>query len=500
MRKWMAALLALTVLLGCCGGLAETVQKAPDYIMEGFDGDSANHVWDTNLFFTRMQEKTGISFQFNQATDYSAWQERKERIAAGEDLPDVLFKAALTMEEIRDWYAAGLLLDLRPYLEEYAPNLWALLQSREDWMDAVTMEDGAIPALPNFNEMQNNDVMWINVEWLNRLKLEKPTTAEELTEVLRQFRTGDPNRNTQSDEIPLSFIGMWELRFLGHAFGIVDNDYYVTLKDGQVTSSLTSDENRAFLTWLHQLWEENLLDHRGFSTADSLRQITDEKATIPYGMFLSPSPLTVVPSASLSLYETLEPLSWNGERIYRDLTGTVIRGTFAIMKDCKEPEKLVSWVDYLYTEDGSRLAQIGLEGEDYIWNEEGRWEWNADMETVANVILPGSTISEGGSAPGWTSTDLQLKYADTTTRTNIEQIHAYRQYMVLPYPPVILSAADASRIAELQKPLATYAEAAMARFVTGDTELTDENWNAFAAEIQNLGLDEMIGIWQSYVK
>ena len=499
MRRWIALALCLAM-LGCGCGLAETVQKAPDFIMEGFDGDSANHTWETNLFFARMQEKTGISFQFNQSTEFEAWTERKRTLAEAEDLPDVLFKAALTTAETRDLYAKGILIDLRPYLETYAPNLWSLLQSREDWMKAVQMEDGAIPALPNFNALQNNDVMWINTEWLSRVKAEKPATAEELTEVLRLFKTGDPNRNGKADEIPLSFISMWELRFLAHAFGIIDNDYYVTVKDGQVTSSLTSAENRAFLTWLHQLWEENLIDHRGFSTADSLRQITDEKAAITYGMFLSPSPLTVVPSAALSQFETLEPLTYDGKQIYRDLTGDIIRGTFAITRACKEPEKLVAWVDNLYTAEGSQLAQIGLEGEDFIWNDEGYWEWNADMETVANVILPGSTIAEGGSAPGWTDTALQLKYADRVTRENIEQLAAYRKFMILPYPMVCLNAEDEAKLAQLQGPLMRYAEDSMAQFVTGDLEMNDQNWNAFTQKVSELGLSEVIGILQKYVK
>ena len=43
------------------------------------------------------------------------------------------------------------------------------------------------------------------------------------------------NGNYQKDEIPLAFVGMWELRFLAHAFGIIDNDYYVAEKDGKVT-------------------------------------------------------------------------------------------------------------------------------------------------------------------------------------------------------------------------------------------------------------------------
>ena len=73
---------------------------------------------------------------------------------------------------------------------------------------------------------------------LRKLKMDMPKTAEELTETLRAFRQQDGNGNLQMDEIPLTFIGMWELRFLGHAFGIVDNDYYVSVSDGKVVSSL----------------------------------------------------------------------------------------------------------------------------------------------------------------------------------------------------------------------------------------------------------------------
>ena len=393
MRKTTALLLVMMLLTACFGGLAENVQKAPDFIMEGFDGASGNHVWETNLFFSRMQERTGVSFQFRQYTEEEKWSARKQGLLQGEDLPDVLFKAGLSVDETRTMYENGYLLDLRPYLESSAPDLWALLQAHPDWTDAISMPDGAIPALPAINELQNNNVMWINTDWLARLKLEKPSTAEELTEVLRAFKTGDPNRAGGADEVPLTFIGMWDLRFLGHAFGIVDTDYYVSVKDGRVTSSLISEENRQFLTWLHQLWQEGLIDPMGFNTNDTLRQITDEKKAIPYGVLLGPSPLLVVPSAALSQYETLEPLIWNGKRVYRDFLGDVIRGTFALTSACQEPEKLLSWVNYLYTAEGSRMAQCGLEGEEYIWNEDGYWQWNEDMTTVANQILPEHTIA-----------------------------------------------------------------------------------------------------------
>jgi len=495
MRRLFALILAAFLLCTGCAA-AEQAQKAPDFILEGNDGSSAGHVWETNLFFTRMQEKTGISFQFRQYSDDSSWTARKEEILAGTDLPDVLFKAGLTGQDIQKMYAAGILIDLSPYLEQYAPDLWKLLQEHEDWKKAVTLPDGAIPALPSINTLQSNNMLWINSDWLKNLKLETPTTAEELTEVLRRFRDGDPNRNGQKDEIPLSFLGMWELRFLGHAFGMIDNDYYVTLKDGKVTSSLASEENRQFLAWLHQLWEEGLLDPSGFNTADSLRQITDEKKTIPYGSFFSLSPATVVPSAAVDQYSIVQPLQYNGTQIYRDLLGDVVRGTFAITKDCKEPEKLVAWVNTLYTAEGARMAQYGIEGDEYMWEESGYWNWNADMETVANVYLTEHTIGEGGVMPGVSAWDFQLEYAVDTVRKTVEQMAELKKVSVLPYPQVWLSAEDQETILSIQYDLSDYAEKAMACFVTGDTPLDDEHWNAFTEKLNELGLEKLIAIWQ----
>ena len=498
MRRWAALILMISVLFSCA--FAESTQKAPDYILEGYDGDLNYRNWDTNLFFSRMQEKTGISFQFRQWGDYQQWTDRKAEILEGKDLPDVLFKAELSSAETRDLYTNGLIIDLSPYLEEYAPNLWKLLEDHPEWKQAVSMPDGAIPALPCFNQLQNNDAMWLNTDWLKKLKLEVPGNAEELTEVLRAFKTGDPNGNYKQDEVPLTFIGMWELRFLGHAFGMTDNDYYLSVSDGTVSSSLTSGQNRSFLEWLHQLWQEGLIDHKGFISADSMRQITDEKTVNPYGMLLSSSPLTVLTESSLKSFSLLEPLEYNGKRVYRDLLGDLVQGTFALTRSCANPEKLVAWVDYLYTQEGNRLAVYGQEGEEYTWNEDGYWEWTASLETVANEYLPQRTISEGGAAPGLTDTSFQLKYSDENTRRSVEQLTALKQYSVIPFPQVVLNAEDEARIAEIQKELSAWAEQSMARFVTGDIELTDETWDEFCRTAGEKGLAEMISLWQKYVK
>ena len=498
MRKGVLWILVFIMLFS--GACAESTQKAPDYLMEGYDGGVTYRVWDTNLFFERMQEKTGISFQFSQHTDSDEWVRRKKEIAEGENLPDVLFKAELTASEVRDLYQNGKIIDLAPYLETYAPDLWKMLEEHPEWKEAITLEDGAIAALPAINTLQNNDAMWINTVWMKKLKLDTPKTAEELTDVLRAFKTGDPNGNFQQDEIPLAFLGMWELRFLAHAFGIIDNDYYITVKDGIVTSSLTTDENRAFLTWLHQLWEEELMDPNGFVNTDSIRQITDENKAVPYGLLMSATPLTILPTKAASQFSILEPLAYNGKQIYRDLAGDLIRGTFAITSVCRQPEKLIAWVNMLYTDEGSKMAYYGLDGEEYQWNEDGMWEWNSPIETVADDILPTHTISEGGTAPGIVDALFQSSYRDENTRAMILGMSTLKTYSVIPYPPVTLNKKDEKRVSEIQDDLSRYVERTMARFVTGDIELTDENWELFCKTAEDKGLQEMIGIWQNAIR
>jgi putative aldouronate transport system substrate-binding protein len=180
--------------------------------------------------------------------------------------------------------------------------------------------------------------------------------------------------------------------------------------------------------------------------------------------------------------------------------GNVTRGTFAVTKNCREPERLVAWVNTLYTEAGGILMQVGQENEEYFWNEDGKWEWMADVNTVANSILPDATISEGGAVPGLFTADFQEKYDDSSTAFLVGEMRRIRQWTVMPFPLVTLSREDEARIGELHGAIAPFAEARMAAFVTGDTPLNDETWQAFCEGVRQRGIEEEIALWQKYAR
>ena len=181
MRKLFSLMLTLVLMLTAIpGAYAEN-----GFTVAGYDHEDTGHVWTTNLFFQRMEERTGVHLDLTQYYTKESWQTAKEQMLAGKiALPDALFKADLSAQETVKWFEAGRLIDLTPYLEEHAPNLWALLQSNPEWMEAVTLPTGEIVALPAIDELQFNNVMWINQKWLERADLAVPATAEELTEVL----------------------------------------------------------------------------------------------------------------------------------------------------------------------------------------------------------------------------------------------------------------------------------------------------------------------------
>ncbi|MBQ7865480.1 MAG: hypothetical protein IJ350_03845, partial [Clostridia bacterium] len=64
---------------------------AQEFVMAGFDGQESAKDWASNDFFTRMQERTGLSFSFQEYTDSAKWQAAKDAMfAEGGQLPDVL--------------------------------------------------------------------------------------------------------------------------------------------------------------------------------------------------------------------------------------------------------------------------------------------------------------------------------------------------------------------------------------------------------------------------
>ncbi|MBR2924322.1 MAG: extracellular solute-binding protein [Clostridia bacterium] len=491
LKRFLCLVTALLVLPAAC--------FAQEFVMAGFDGQDSTRDWETNGFFTRMQERTGLTFTFQEYTDQAEWQAAKDAMfAQGGQLPDVLFKAALTSDELIRYTDSGQLIDLLPLLEEHAPNLWALLQENPDWLRAITLPNGKVGALPMIQTVPTQNLIWINQAWLEELYLEMPTDMESFMEVLAAFKERDPNGNGRADETPMLFIGPWELKFFSHAYGVVVNDYNLYLDDaGQVHYWPLEDSFATFLQDMRQMYLGGLLDPNGFETADSLRQITDEKATVTYGAFFAPTPLYLLPLTQSQDYVALLPLkAADGTQVYRDLNGQISRGTFAITSACADPAALLRWVDVLYTEEGAIEAMVGKEGDCWSYTADGHWKWHTDTETTYRISGGEVSVTDTGEMPMLFPKAFNANYGEDSVRHITDQCDLPTPYLRMAFPYYTLTDAQRAQVKPLQQELGLYVDVAIANFVLGETPINNQTLAEFRSGLEQLGAAEMTAFWQ----
>lgn len=479
----------LLVLLMPCVALGE-------YTMAGYDDEATYRDWSANLFFQRMEEKTGVDFNYVQYKKEAEWTAAKAAMTVESDLPDVLFKAELTPDECARLLDNGVLLDLKELIPQYCPNLNAILEAHPDYWDAISLPDGRVAALPAISEQPLQNCVWLNQSWLNNLGLAMPTTVEELTDVLRAFRDKDPNLNAKRDEVPLAFIGPFDLKFLGHAFGLVANDYNIRAVDGKAEFVPLNENYRAFVEWLRLLYAEGLIAKDGFSTSDSLRAVSEAKEANVYGGAITTMVTNFLPTEWASQYAVMMPIAYNGEQTYRSFIGHVQNGTCAVTTACENVEEILGWIDLFYTEEVYVLTSAGLENVDYVVDGDNTWRMT-ELATN-NMYFTGETlIASGTAAPGLASDAFQRRYHDKTVAFISEQMALINEVAERPFPYYGLTDAQNAQIDPLQRRIGRLVDETLARWVLGEVEISDESFAQFEKDLKDAGLDEFMTFWQS---
>ncbi len=490
MKRWLSFLLVCLCLFSVA--VAEEAQKT--YVLAGYD-NTEYRTWSTNQFFLDMEALSGVHFTYDQYKEAAKWAQKKQSLTAGSEMPDVLFKADLSSAEALALYEQGVLQDLAPYLEENCPNLWAVLQANPSYLDEITLPGGRILSLPYITNMPSVCCIWINKTWLDALKLPMPTDAASLQEVLTAFKTKDPNRNGKADEIPLAFLGAFDLEFLAHAYGLISNDYHVFEQDGQVRFMPLEEQFRPFIIWCRELYSQGLLDKQGFSTSDALRKVSEDTATKQYGAIITTLVSTILPVAWLNDYVAVPVLAYEGTQVYRQFMGEVRQGAFAITTHCDDPALLLRWVDILYSEEGARLANFGKEGTDYLIDPDGTWRMADNLSSFFSVS---NLIGSGSSTPGIEpSLDFQYRYNDGSMKTTSDQIKLVADIATKPFPTYHLTAAQEAEILPLQNAIGRYVDEQIARWVLGEDEISDASFAAFEKTLTELGLDAFLAFWQN---
>ena len=478
---------------------------------------TASHVEDfADIWWTKyVSNLTGITFDFK-LVEESVWEERKNLAFMSGDYPEVFFKGITTADELSYGYE-GKLLDLRPLIQQYAPNICALYEAFPDVVKGTMHENGAIYVLPMISyapRSSNPTCITINQNWLKAVGKEIPTTTEALYEVLKAFKAGDPNGNGEADEMPTTLMatktnGEPGNDYLLYAFGFTDMTDDII--DGRYAFVPAQDQYRAYVAFMHRLYAEGLLDGASF-TQDATEMEAKLSAERVGVTTTNLTPLLQNYRDYIAVPALTSPE--NGDAVWPMTSINYQRNVacMALTDKCSEETAIamIRFANYLTTTEASLAVRLG----------------------------PSQEESEDGF--GYTYDSIKDKHAYGATRKFPDEYASYYSYRMSKTPmnlpayinplvdDVVVGSDDKNNwqtslwtqagiyavsrpVFDLQctfteeeqtdlayyQDLISYATASRAKFITGELELNDENWSAYLKQLESYGLSDYSAMCQA---
>lgn len=462
----------------------------------------------TNMTINKhLEEKLNIKINWQVITQDTMVSKMTLAYASG-SLPDMFVGMAPVGYSFHWKYIQqGNILKLDDYIEEYGPNIKKMFDAEPSAKYICTAPDEKIYMLPlvdySDQEVKFNKVLYINTTWLKNLGLKKPKTTEEFAKVLRAFKTGDPNGNGQSDEIPW-VMPYFEPGLLG-AFGV--SAYYdmYYLKNGKVEYAPIQNEYREAIIYYRNLYTEGLIDKATFNTnmldADSVISKLANQSVATVGCFMATDSTNVLdPERANNDYEVLGPLTGpNGTCTYTNQSLEYMwPDWYLITKKCKYPEIAVRLADYFYTTEGSFTAKYGPEGDGWTMDDDGKVTIKeSDDAGWRYKYTPGHTL------PRYSSKDYLNALVDNTPSTTLGKVklrdkNARIELLtpVLPsesLPQLNYTEEENAKIKALNDKVTEYMESSTESFLNNSKSI-ENYWDGYVANLKKFGVDELVKV------
>ena len=539
-RKLVFVFLAIvlsTALFAGGGGQGQTPQRSGAEIVTApgtfpvvstpitlrvFAGGSPNiENFETNDFTRFYEEKTGVRLQWTISPPGSGPELRRLSIASG-DLPDFYMGAGFTKMDEVQYGRDGVFIPLNDLIDQYGFWIKEMFNNAPQVRPMITTPDGNIYSLPLYHDSLHNQYttkLYINTGWMRNLNLQTPNTLDEYTNVLRAFRTRDPNGNGLMDEIPHitsqpGGIGINALiPFFVNSFIEMDPGGFLVTGNDRVEIAYDKPEFRQALTYLNSLVNEGLLDPTSFTVSEAeLRQIAENPQALTIGstVMLAPSSIFSMTSPRQREFDAIAPLAGPGgvrAAVYHSNVN-VQTGQTIITSRCQYPEAVVRWNDWFFTQEGLMTMRIGREGIEWNWARPGELGISGIQGIWHNIGAQGGStnafwmqygVAQYNQHSAQVGVSENLFYGPEGLNTRIYRYTAesYVPFRPAKYLPAMYFEADVLEpIVQSINDIDNYKSMMWARFVTGDLPLTDQNWNNYINALNSMGIRNVLNAYQ----
>jgi putative aldouronate transport system substrate-binding protein len=472
------------------------------------------HIADPATMTTlqRYEQMSGVKVDW-EVVQSDGWSERVNLVMASNSMPDAIMKG---VPDITKTSADGSIIDLTDLIEKYSTGVKELYRQYPAARQGSMSADGKIYALPTINTLEPNRTghrnLWINKVWLDRLGLKVPQTLDEFLNVLRAFRDKDANGNGDpSDEIPyvVEFSGSYHpsrIDVFFNIWGITTNMVLATNNNGgfpylsiindRVVLIPTTNEYREVLQLMNLMWKEKLLDNAIYTQTSDVA-LSKFNSSISGCFGLSSDDLWSKYAAD---YIPLPPPKRGNITPVIGLGPVHGGNAFVITKADKNPEITMRWIDYFYTDEGSRL--IGglspmLEGVTCKKLPDGTYEYSDGiLNSPKGVAMAVGEMCPlpGGGFSYWRNVNNSNFIYSAKVRESVPVYQSYYQKdPAYAYP--VFSVKDAERINDIRRDLDVYLDECQAKFITG--ELGFDKWNEYVATCEKMYIKELESLFQT---
>lgn len=448
-----------------------------------------------------VEEMTNVHIDWN-VQEETTFSEKLNLIIAGSDYPD------LWICGISNRYPQGatklvedeICIDLLEIIEENAPHINELLKNDVSYANNVVLENGEVPAIWARAAEGSSGGMVIRKDWLDELGMEVPVTIDDLDAVMKAFQAEYGCDMPMPAYNSLDTGLCYTYNFNNQGIGFGDLSWQRTDDDSSSICSYTTQGFKDYLVQLNEWYEDGLLNDNilSLTMTDVETMLLANECGIMFGSTMSLGDDFAAKSSDEDFELVcvpdirLDASNLDQQSYVAGIANARGMADFAISPACEEPEALVRYVDWFFdtSEDGgAMLANFGIEGEAYDYDE------NGDIYRTDLILKnpDGLTVREAQTlyGLGWapTITDQRSAYINY----NEKQIEADLEWMSRRHDmgqAGNMTEEEQEEVSKFAGDIATLFFENMIKVVVGD--ITIEDYEGVIEEANRMGLTKMV--------
>lgn len=453
-----------------------------------------------------LEKKTGIHIEW-EVIKAADWDTKLNLMFASGEYPDILLAPRATIDIEEYGVVQQLLIPLDDLAKQYMPIYTERIAAEDtDPTIGLVASDGQRYSIGFLGAANVNTEVhyFINQTWLNNLGMDMPANLDELTEALRAFKTQDPNQNGEQDEIPLEMTlnnGYYGVGWMLPMFGVpADPNKWLFIDDNKkVQFAPTQEGFRKCVEWLHNLYEEGLIDPEMFSQDSSTVESKYAEGNI--GFFMAYRLLAMGWDEGVTKDSVLYiPGGPEGTKAqFSRMLEIANNGACVTVSNEHIPETM-RWLDSLLETETMYSLYYGAEGVGWEYDKENG-KINALTSDTSGTMDFLNTNTLFFAPPKYTSETFNMllpqrvektEYCKKYSESGMLQKYANTYLNMAP-----LTADQHTQISLLETDIKNAVNENMATFISSG--VTDESWDTYIKLFENMKVSEYLKIYQDAI-